>query len=69
MESERTNTDIRSDEKTVALATDSEQARVETRRLQNALEDDDTLEALKRLHHEISMKQLPARGQLDAVGK
>lgn len=69
MESHRTNPDIRSDEKTVALATDSEQARVETRRLKNALEDDDTLEALKRLHHEISMKQLPARSQLDAVGK
>jgi len=69
MENQRTNPDIRSDEKTVTLAADSEQARVETRRLQNALEDDDTLEALERLRHEISMRQLHADGQLDAVGK
>ena len=69
MENQRTNPDIRSDEKTVTLAADSEQARVETRRLQNALEDDDTLEALERLRHEISMRQPHARGQLDAVDK
>ena len=57
MESHPINPDIRRDEKGVARTGDPERAGVEERRLRDALEDDDVLEALARLHHEPTVRQ------------
>ncbi len=57
MKNHRTDIAIQRDEKAIASASDSEQTRVEERRLHDALEDDEVLESLKRLHHELGVKQ------------